>query len=319
MVESKHYPPDWTALPWAEDAPGAAQDIAAIAAGQAQHPLVAHWQAKAQVVRIAHAGGHLLLHHWPAAPALAQQAVKAPVVLLHGGSGSWTHWVANLADLTAAGHAVWAVDMPGFGGSDPVPGQQDVDDTLALLAQMLEQCFAGQAVQLMGFSLGGFTAGLLAAAYPHLVRQLVLVGAPGLGLRDKPIYRLQGWRHLPEPQAQLLRHCYNLEALMFADKRRIDRDTLALHVANVRRDRLPRRRLAATDALRQALGRITCPVHAIYGEQDVIYSDLWPQVQACLQSHAQHFQRLHLLPSVGHWAQYEQPEAFARAVLPLLL
>ncbi|MBS7350814.1 MAG: alpha/beta hydrolase [Comamonas sp.] len=270
------------------------------------------------------------MHHWPAAApvsasapasatAQAQQGTKAPVLLLHGGSGSWTHWVANLADLTAAGHAVWAVDMPGFGGSDPVPGQQDVDDTLPLLAQMLEQCFAAQAVQLMGFSLGGFTAGLLAAAYPHLVRQLVLVGAPGLGLRDKPIYRLQGWRHLPDPQAQLLRHCHNLGALMFADKRRIDRDTLALHVANVRCDRLPRRRLAATDALRQALGHITCPVHAIYGEQDVIYSGLWLQVQACLQGHARQFQRLHLLPGVGHWAQYEQPTAFAQAVLPLLL
>ncbi len=57
---------------------------------------------------------------------------------------------------------------------------------------VLQHWLPGQALQIMGFSLGGMTAALLAAAYPALVRQLVLVGPPGLGLRDKPLYRLEG-------------------------------------------------------------------------------------------------------------------------------
>lgn len=296
-----------------------AQD-AALAAGQVLHPLVAQWQAQAQVLRLPHAGGHMVLHHWPAAAATTGRsgAHKAPVLLLHGGSGSWTHWAANLAALTQAGHAVWALDLPGFGASDPLPHQQDVDTMLPLLAQALQHCGQGQALQVMGFSLGGMTAALLAAHSPALVRQIIMVGAPGLGLRDKPIYRLQGWRHIDDVSEQLRRHTFNLAALMLADPGLIDRATLALHTANVHRDRLPRRRLSSTDVLRQTLPRLACPVHAIYGEQDVIYRGLWPAAHTCLAQAARQFQGLHLLPGAGHWVQYEQPQAFAQVALPLL-
>lgn len=295
-------------LPWS----GPQEDYAAVAAGRVVPEEVARWRNCAQRVTLAHAGGVLTAHHWRAAPAPGA-ALKAPVVLLHGGSGSWTHWLRMLGPLTQAGHAVWALDMPGFGDSDALPGQQDVDDTLPLLADALRHWLGAQPVQLMGFSLGGLTAALLAAAYPQRVRQLLLVGPPGLGLRDKPIYRLKGWRHVDDVQEQLRRHCHNLAALMLSDMRLIDRDTLALHTANVQRDRLPRRRLASTDVLRQTLPRIPCPLLAIYGEQDVLYRGLWPQAQACLNG------RLHLVGGAGHWLPYEAPQALAQVVLPRLL
>lgn len=298
---------DIIALPW----PGPAADYAAVAAGLVVPGPVAHWRARAQCVTLAHAGGVLTAHHWPAAPAPGA-CLKAPVVLLHGGSGSWTHWLRMLGPLTQAGHPVWALDMPGFGASDPLPGQQDADDMLPVLAAGLRHWLGGQPVQIMGFSLGGMTAALLAAAYPALVRQLLLVGPPGLGLRDKPIYRLRGWRHLEDAQEQLRRHCYNLAALMLCDTSLIDRDTLALHTANVQRDRLPRRRLASTDVLRRTLPRLACPVQAVYGEQDVLYRGLWPQVADCFNG------QLQLLPGAGHWVQYEAPQAFAELVLPRL-
>ncbi len=66
---------------------------------------------------------------------------------------------------------------------------------------------------------------------------------------------------------QLLCHQYNLAALMLADARQIDRATLALHTANVQRDRLPRRRLASTDILRQTLPRITCRCRRCMGRR----------------------------------------------------
>jgi alpha-beta hydrolase superfamily lysophospholipase len=39
-------------------------------------------------------------------------------VLLHGGSGSWTHWIRNIEPLVAEGYRVLAVDLPGFGDSE---------------------------------------------------------------------------------------------------------------------------------------------------------------------------------------------------------
>src|SRR5690554_426967 len=41
----------------------------------------------------------------------------APVVLRHGGSGSWNHWVRNITALVAAGRQVWIPDLPGSGES----------------------------------------------------------------------------------------------------------------------------------------------------------------------------------------------------------
>ena len=61
------------------------------------------------------------------------------------------------------------------------------------------------------------------------------------------------------------------------------------------------------------LPRITCPVQAVYGQEDVLYRGLWPQVAACFGG------RLQLIAGAGHWVQYEQPGVFAEAVLPMLL
>jgi 2-hydroxy-6-oxonona-2,4-dienedioate hydrolase len=46
-----------------------------------------------------------------------------PVVLFHGGSGSWTHWVRNIQPLVAAGRQVIAADLPGFGDSASPPSR----------------------------------------------------------------------------------------------------------------------------------------------------------------------------------------------------
>lgn len=307
-------PPDLDNLPETE--------LAAIAAGQRQPAQVLHWQARATRITCPHAGGHTVVHHWP--PAAPQPGEHhPPLVLLHGGSGSWTHWVRSIGALTAAGHAIWAVDMPGFGASDAVPGVTDVDGLPPVLDDMLHHLFGTQAVQLVGFSLGGMAAGLLAArladtGHAHRIQQLVLVGPPGMGLTAHPPFRLQGWRHLSDPRAQLARHVFNLGELMLADPRHIDRDTVTLHVANVRRDRLPRRRLSHTDALAQALGRVQCPVTALYGEHDVLYPGMLDIVREHMAARVRDFRGLHTIAHAGHWVQYEAADALHARLLPVL-
>ena len=299
------------ALPW-EGSDEA--ELAVLAAGQWLGAEVAHWQAQAQRVEIAHADGHTVVHHWMS----ARPNGLAPLVLFHGGSGSWTHWVRSIGPLLQAGHAIWAVDLPGFGDSDAPADVVDADGMLPVLAQVLETLFPFQSVRLVGFSFGGMTAGMLAAAYPHLVQQLVLVGAPGIGLTSKHPFRLKGWRHLESPRQQLLHHVFNLGVLMVYDHRRIDRDMVGLHVANVRRDSLPRRRISSTDVLLQALPHVSCPVAAIYGACDVLYPDALEEVAARMAASAPDWRGLQCIPETGHWVQYENPQAFHAALLPLL-
>ena len=202
------------------------------------------------------------------------------MVLLHGGSGSWRHWVRNIDPLLAAGRQLWVPDLPGFGASALPPSGTDADALVAPLHAGLQALTGGQPVDLVGFSFGGMTAGMLLAAYPALAQRLVLVGAPAMGVVPKRQFELKAWRHLADPLQQLEVHRSNLAALMLHDPQQIEGLALDLHVANMQYDRMPRRRLSGTDILARSLPRVTCPVHAIYGRHDVLYRDYIFQLEA---------------------------------------
>jgi pimeloyl-ACP methyl ester carboxylesterase len=264
--------------------------------------------------------GRMVWHGWEPAAGVARQAV--PLVLLHGGSGSWTHWLRMIEPLTQAGYSLWIADLPGFGESDSVPGGTDVDTMIAPLArgvgQLLAQHGRSPVCDLIGFSFGGMAAGLLAAQFPEHIRRLVLVGAPALGITEGRVVRLKGWRHLQGLPAQMQAHHHNLAELMLHDASRIDEETLVLHALNVARDRLPRRRLSRTDILAQALPQVKASVAAIYGEFDPLYIGRMDELQAVLQrSHAAGV-NWQMLSGLGHWVQHEGPEATTAALLEVL-
>lgn len=253
--------------------------------------------------------GELVWHVW----GQAQPGVP-PLVLFHGGSGSWTHWARNIDALMAAGRAVWVPDLPGFGDSSPPASGTDADAMVEPLRAGLQTLLGAQPCDLVGFSFGGMTAGLLLAAHPQLAQRLVLVGAPAMGVVPQRQFELKAWRHLGTPEEQLAVHRFNLGALMLHDHALIDGPALSIHVANVHRDRMPRRRLAHTDVLARALPRITCPVHAIYGQHDALYKSWIHQLEDAYAAAAPDFRGMALIADAGHWVQFEQPAAFAAAL-----
>src|SRR5882724_10575978 len=86
-----------------------------------------------------------------------------PLVLLHGASGSWTHWIRNVLPL--AGHfRVLAADMQGYGDSDAPPEPHTADALADLVVAGIEQMLPALAVfDLAGFSMGAIIGGLVAA------------------------------------------------------------------------------------------------------------------------------------------------------------
>ncbi|WP_413905646.1 alpha/beta fold hydrolase [Candidatus Skiveiella danica] len=241
-----------------------------------------------------------------------------PVVLFHGGSGSWTHWLRNIQPLVAAGRQVIAADLPGFGDSALPPSGGDADALVAPLADGLNRLLGGEPCDLVGFSFGGLTAGLLLAEHPALARRLVLVGAPAMGVTPDRQFELKAWRHLPSAAEQEAVHRFNLAALMLNDASLIDGLALELHIANLHRDRMPRRRLAHTDILARSLPRVRCPVHAIYGAHDALYKAWIHQLEDAFEAAAPDFRGLVLIPEAGHWVPFERPEAFDDALLTVL-
>ena len=253
--------------------------------------------------------GDLVWHTWG-----ERRAGEPPVVLFHGGSGSWTHWVHNILPLVDAGRQVLAADLPGFGDSAPPLGGTDADAMVAPLAAGLRELLGGEPVDLVGFSFGGLTAGLLLAEHPQLARRLVLVGAPAMGVVPGRQFELRAWRHLKSPAEQAEVHRHNLSVLMLHDADRIDGLALELHITNVLRDRLPRRRLAHTDILARSLPRVRCPVHAIYGAHDAIYGTHIHRLGDAFAQAAPDSRGITLIADAGHWVQFEAAAAFDAAL-----
>jgi pimeloyl-ACP methyl ester carboxylesterase len=233
-------------------------------------------------------------------------------VLLHGGSGSWTHWLRNVEHF-AQHREVWALDIPGFGDSSLPSGVSDADGLVPYIADILKQTFHGSAVDVIGFSFGGMTAGLVAAEHPALIRQLILVGAPGLGLFGKEL-PMRGMTPSMDKEAQRQVHRHNLNTMMFAHPESVTEDVIDLQEANVSRDRLRRRRIARTNVLAQAQTRWASPVHGVWAEFDALYKDSLQGIPHVLTSMAS----FNVVPNAGHWVMFENPVAFHAVVDSLL-
>jgi pimeloyl-ACP methyl ester carboxylesterase len=110
----------------------------------------------------------------------------APLVLLHGIGSSRQAWDPVLHRL-AAHFDVIAVDLPGFGESDPLP--DDVEPTPAALAAAVTMFLDRLGVRnpsLAGNSLGGWVALEVAAVRP--VAALALLSPAGLWKGRAPLY-----------------------------------------------------------------------------------------------------------------------------------
>lgn len=280
-------------------------------------------EALSQRIVQSYAWGDAVWHVWGSQKALKEaakggvanddgSALRRPLVLLHGGSGSWTHWLRNVEHF-ALQHDVWALDIPGFGDSSLPSGVSDADGLAPCIAEIFKQTFHGNAVDVIGFSFGGMTAGLIAAAHPALIRQLILVGAPGLGLFGKEL-PMRGLTPSMDKKAQRQVHRHNLNTMMFVRPESVTEDVIDLQEENVSRDRLRRRRIARTNVLAQAQTRWTCPVHGVWAEFDALYKDSIQEIPHVLTSMAS----FSVVPNAGHWVMFENPEAFHAVVDPLL-
>jgi len=162
------------------------------------------------------------------------------------------------------------------------------------------------------------TAALWLKDHPQDAQQLVLVGAPGMGIKVPERLPLKGWRHLLEAEQRDAVHRHNLLALMLKHPKSLDALALDLHRANVERDRMPRRRLSGTPIVAETLPLLQVSVSAIYGEHDALYAGRMPEVQALMKQLAPHWGSWHSVPGAGHWVQYEAATAL-NALLPQVL
>jgi pimeloyl-ACP methyl ester carboxylesterase len=110
------------------------------------------------------------------------------VVLIHGQGGCWQWWLRVMPTMAAHGRII-AVDLPGFGESEPIAGDVDViHEHVATVVGLLDYLGLAKAI-IVGHSMGGLVALQLACDYPERISGLVLADAGGANLSPG---RLQG-------------------------------------------------------------------------------------------------------------------------------
>jgi pimeloyl-ACP methyl ester carboxylesterase len=228
-----------------------------------------------------------------------------PLVLLHGGHGSWAHWVRNIEPLSR-GFKVCVADLPGYGDSS-APASPTLDSLLEATRQTLDALLgAATPIALAGFSFGGLVAARL-AAQRTAVSALALLGPAGHGGARRPRGELRSWREAqasndPAALRQIMRH--NLELHMLASP--ADAQALAIHTQACLHTRFHSKQISRAGGLVDSLRVLSCPVLLVWGEHDVTATPhaLAPQLAAaCRQA------RTEVLASAGHWVQYEAADS----------
>ena len=99
-----------------------------------------------------------------------------PVLLVHGLSGSAVNWVEVADGLTDYGKVV-APELPGFGRTPPAGRRCSLEAQAEILAELIRRESNPPAL-VVGNSMGGMVAMVLAGRHPELVDRLVLMNTP---------------------------------------------------------------------------------------------------------------------------------------------
>ena len=237
-----------------------------------------------------------------------------PVVILHGLFGSKRNFSAIARRLADTFHVV-TVDLRNHGES-PWDDRHDYPALAADVAQLIERQL-GQPAAVIGHSMGGKVAMLLALTRPDLVKRLVVVDIPPARSRGTPIDYVHAMQAVP--LKQLSRRSEVEEALTTSIADPVVRGFLVTNIAS-RPDGLAW--IPNLDAIERQFDTIldwpTLPEGTRYPgptlfltgatsafvtpEHEPLIHQLFPAV------------RLEQVAAAGHWVHAEKPEEFLAAV-----
>lgn len=263
------------------------------------------------------------------------------IVYLHGLGGSSTNFT-DLAGLLAGRLDGMALDLPGFGLSPPPPGFDYAPDSHAEVVAAFLAELRPEPVHLVGNSMGGAVALLIAARHPRLVRTLTLlapampdlrinprrVSDPRIALTLLPVVggRIRGLLAAAPPEERterILRLCFADPSAVSALRRAAAVGELAEWAtrewAGAALDRSTEQLMRswlvpASRSLWRVAAAVRAPALVVWGAADRVVSvRKAPRTAAALPRG-----RLFVLPRTGHVPQIERPSSVARAVLGMI-
>ncbi len=266
---------------------------------------VSDLESRADRVQTSPENGGLVYHRWQSPGDGSEN-----VLLVHGGSGSWTHWIRNIPDLRKT-FSVVAVDLPGLGDSMALAPGYTALDAVDALERSLDEAPLPERFHLVAFSWGCAVSSQLAMRLPHRIQSLLLIGPASIG--DVPRRGLVN--PLIKRRSSMSRNeIYeinreNLARLMIHDRSRIDEMAVYVQTRNTLRARFNSPQFARSTLVLDGLRELSIPVKVLYGQHDAAAlpdiaakGELLRSVKPDL-----HFE---IIPDAGHWLQYEKNQTF---------
>ncbi|BDU15272.1 alpha/beta fold hydrolase [Lysobacter auxotrophicus] len=245
------------------------------------------------------------------------------VVMLHGFTGSKENWFP-VARLLRGRFRVIVPDLPGWGESNRIDGADyGFLAQSARVARFLDAVSSKQEVVLLGHSMGGGIAALVAARHPERVARVGLIDAAGVRFRDNRfgIDVLAGKNPFAvHDEASLERY---LDTVFFDDaaKPAIPWPADRIYIARRREDAAFEQRVLdrigrgdERFAPGENAARIRQPALLLWCRQDAVID------ASALALYAQRIPQARqvLLDGCGHMSILEKPDAVAQAVIELI-
>jgi len=201
------------------------------------------------------------------------------LVLMHGLGGAASNWVA-VAPRLAERFRVLVPDLPGHGGSSPLPAAASLDPFAERIAELAESEGLLPAA-LAGHSFGALVALRLALRRPEDVRALALVSAAGISTATRRVERLLTVAAFVRPTRLFSRHralisrSRLLRFLVFGYWGVSDPAALAPEVIDgflvgpgLHTDTTTAARVLVQDDPRVELALVRCPTLVLWGARD---------------------------------------------------
>lgn len=249
--------------------------------------------------------GRMPVRSWPN----RQDPSREHVLFLHGGSGSWMHWIRNIKPLSEQFNC-HAIDLPGLGDADMCEEDSRIESAASALKSAIES-FLDEPFHIVAFSWGCTLTAVLLREIEGSVKSVMLTGPASVG--DVPVNpgMKQLIRRTPDmTEAEIYAaQRTNLSRLMIHDEAKIDDLAVWIQQDNTSRARFNSRQYVRTTLVLDGLHGTNVPLYIIYGEFD---GPAWPEVyeREAIFRGARPDARFEVIPGAGHWLQYEEPEQF---------
>jgi 2-hydroxy-6-oxonona-2,4-dienedioate hydrolase len=239
-----------------------------------------------------------------------------PLLLIHGGHGSWAHWIANIGPL-AQHRRVLALDMPGFGQSYTPDRRLELSEYAEVIGSFIHT--AGlRNVALAGFSFGTLVAATVAVNEPDTVNALTLINPPGIGERSPEALALpQRLSALAKEKGLRAGVTGTLNEVMLYNAHLIDEALVDLLTECVKRTRYETRTLSRGSQMIPILEQVSQKTMVLIGGAD-------PYHRHELDGRRERINRtlgkdsVMIVNNAAHWLQYDQHEFFNKILLEFI-